>query len=203
MATKTVRVSDLTGNQIQEEQSSVRLIVEHPDYPEPIGLDVLPDEVLPHLSEENSRFIVVSLEDPDNPNPQRYVMSSDNFERLFATGDSTSVLQQVITSQQQERERQPRRGGRRQGDGRRGQRTEPRKRLDYASPEHAGLPHRGTVSEGEREYVRNNLEEVNRRRQEQGHRAIDPTDPQMAERYGLASKLIEDAEVVDETPPEQ
>src|SRR3954451_22226573 len=129
MARVTVRVSDLTGQQIQDEQSSVRLIVEHPDYPEPIGLDVLPDEVLPHLNEENSRFIVVSIENPDNPNPQRYVMSFDDFERLFETGESTSVLQQARTSQQQEREgQQPRRRGRRQADGRQRQRTEPRQR---------------------------------------------------------------------------
>src|SRR5215212_8317535 len=101
MARITVKVSDLTGRQIRDEESGARLIVEHPDYPEPVGLDVLPDEVLPHLNEENSRFVVVSLEDPDNPNPQRYVFSFDDFERLFQTGDSTSTLRSAFQTQQQ------------------------------------------------------------------------------------------------------
>jgi hypothetical protein len=56
---------------------------------------------------------------------------------------------------------------------------------NYSSPEYAGLPHRGRVTDAEREYVRNNLEEVNRRRVEAGHDPIDPTDPRQAERYGL------------------
>ena len=55
MATKTVRVSDLSGQQIPDDDQGARLIVEHPDYQEPIGLDVVPDEVQQHLSDENSR----------------------------------------------------------------------------------------------------------------------------------------------------
>jgi hypothetical protein len=187
MARITVRVSDLTGNQIQDERSSVRLFVEHPDFPEPVGLDVLPDEVLPHLSDENSRFVVVSLEDPENPNPQRYVLTFDDFERLFDTAESTSVLQDAFQAQQQEREqeeKQPRRRGRRQDGGGK------RQRVDYSSAEHAGEPHRGIISEEERIYVQTHLDEVNERLREQGLREIDPTDLTMIERYGF-------------TPPEE
>ena len=92
MARVTVKISDLSGNQIPDEQSGTRLMVEHSDYPEPIGLDVLAEEVQPHLSEENARFVVVSLEDPNNPEQTRHVMSLEDFNDLFQTGDSTSVL---------------------------------------------------------------------------------------------------------------
>lgn len=192
MALKTVRVSDLTGNQIPEEQAGARLIVEHPDYPEPVGLDVLLDEVSPHLNDENSRFVVVSLQDADNPNPQRYALSLADFESLFQTGDSTRVLQDAFQTQQQEREAATSRRGR----GRRAiasGTSGTQERVDYTSPDYAGEPHRGTVSEREKEYVRNNLGVVNRRLREQGQREIDPNDPHMAARYGFPPPVDSEA----------
>lgn len=185
MARVTVRVSDLTGKQIQDEQSSIRLIVEHPNYPEPVGLDVLPDEVLPYLTDDNSRFVVVSVEDPDNPNPQRYALSMAEFDQLFETGDSTRALEETYQSQQQEREAETsrRRGGSRRAVASGASGT--RQRTNWASAERAGEPHRGTISEAEKAYVREHLEEVNQRLRAQGIREIDPADPELAERYGL------------------
>jgi hypothetical protein len=184
MARVTVRISDLTGNQIPDEQSGARLIVEHPDFSEPIGLDVLTDEVQPHLSEQATRFVVLSMSDPESPNQQRYVMSIEDFEKLFQTDDSTSLLQEAFETQQQERESalsSRGRGKRAAASGTSGT----RERIDYSKPEHAGKPHRGTISEAEKEYVRNNLDEVNRRNLEQGHPEIDPNDSRMAARYGF------------------
>ena len=60
-------------------------------------------------------------------------------------------------------------------------------RINYASPEHAGNPHRGRVTEAEREYVRTHLGEVNARLQAQGLRTIDPADSKMQERYGVSA----------------
>src|SRR3712207_7701375 len=60
-------------------------------------------------------------------------------------------------------------------------------RRDFTSPEHAGEPHRGRITDAEKEYVRNNLAEVNRRLREKGMREIDPNDPEMAERYGVTA----------------
>lgn len=182
MARVTVRVSDISGNRIPDEQSGTRLIVEHPDFSEPIGLDVLADEVAPYLTDENSRFVVVSLEDPDNPEQKRYVMSVEEFDRLFQTGDSTSILQEAFETQQQKRESALSSRGRGKRAAASGS-TGTRERIDYASPEHAGKPHRGTISEAEKEYVRNNLEQVNRRNREQGFAEIDPNDPRTAARY--------------------
>jgi hypothetical protein len=188
MARVEIRVSDLTQEPIRDDEQAARLTVEHPDYPEPIGLDVLPDEVTPHLTDENSRFVVVSVEEPDNPTPTRHVLSLTEFNDLFDKGDANEALDQAY-SQQQEEQRSRRRGGRR-GSGKRHQ-LEPRQqkeriqkeRINYATTEHAGEPHRGTVSEAEAEIVRNNLDEVNDRLRRDGFREIDPTDPEIAARY--------------------
>src|SRR5215207_4261808 len=101
MARVEIRVSDLTRTPIQDDRQAARLIVEHPDFPEPVGLDVLADEVTPHLSEDRTRFVVLSLEDPDNPNPERHVLLLDEFENLFQQTDSTSALQQAYDQQQE------------------------------------------------------------------------------------------------------
>src|SRR5215210_611617 len=132
MATKTVRVSDLSGQEIPETEAT-RLIVEHPDYPEPIGLDVLPQEVEQYLSDENTRFVVLSLENPETPNPQRFVLPFSDFDTLFQSGGSQQVLADAYTTQQQEREEQTSRRGRR---GRRAVASgtqSRRKRIDYTA----------------------------------------------------------------------
>src|SRR3954454_11600361 len=134
MARVTVKVSDLTGNQIPDEQSGARLVVEHPDFPEPIGLDVLPDEVLPLLTDENSRFVIVSMSDPESPNPQRYVLSLADFNQLFQREDMYNVLQRVLESQQEEDATS------RRGRGRKAASETPRPRVDYSSAGHAGEP---------------------------------------------------------------
>ena len=97
--------------------------------------------------------------------------------RLFRGEDPSEILRNALREQ---------RRSRREGDGTEAApRPERRERVDYTSPEHAGEPHRGLISEAERAYVREHLEEVNARLREQGLREIDPTDPGMAERYGL------------------
>src|SRR5215208_7474463 len=193
MARIEMRVSDLSREPIQNEEQAARLIVEHPDYPEPVGLDVIPQEVTPYLDEDATRFVVLTLQTPDNPNPEkRYAMSLDDFNQLFQQGESQSALEDAYAHQQQEQKRQQKRrkGVSKRGSGRQrrdrretGQQT--RERVDYTSPEHAGEPHRGTISEDEKRYVRENLEEVNERLEREGHRTIDPNDPEMAARYSF------------------
>jgi hypothetical protein len=57
--------------------------------------------------------------------------------------------------------------------------------IDYSSPEHAGKPHRGRVTEAEATYVREHFDEVNKRLSAEGLRMLDPNDPKVKERYGL------------------
>lgn len=58
--------------------------------------------------------------------------------------------------------------------------------IDYATPEHAGRPHRGNISPKEAAYVREHLAEVNARLAQEGHRLIDPTNKEHKERYGFS-----------------
>jgi len=89
-------------------------------------------------------------------------------------GDSATVLQTANAQQQQEKQRTRGKGGRR---GRRQERGR-RQRIDWSSPERAGLDHPGRISETEKEYVRANLEEVNARRQQHEQQELDPDNPE-------------------------
>jgi hypothetical protein len=60
-----------------------------------------------------------------------------------------------------------------------------RAKVNYATLDHAGEPHRGRITEAEKELVRSHLDEINKRLRDGGQREIDPSDPTMKERYGL------------------
>jgi hypothetical protein len=113
--------------------------------------------------------------------PTRYVLPLDEFENMFRAGDSATVLQTAYAQQQQEKQRPRGKGSRR---GRRQERGR-RERIDWSSPERAGLDHPGRISETEKEYVRANLDEVNARRRQHEQRELDPDNPEDVERYGL------------------
>jgi hypothetical protein len=80
------------------------------------------------------------------------------------------------------------RSAQQRGDGQvialRGRRSR-RDRVDYTSIEYAGRPHRGRITDAEKQIVRDNLDEVNRRLRDAGLREINPDDQTMWERYGL------------------
>lgn len=56
-------------------------------------------------------------------------------------------------------------------------------RIDYTSPEWAGVIHRGRVTEAEAEWVRENLKAANANRKREGQPEIDPEDPAEIKRY--------------------
>ncbi len=66
----------------------------------------------------------------------------------------------------------------------RGRRAEEGK-IDYSSPEHAGTPHRGRVTEAEAAYVREHFDVVNKRLAAEGKPMLDPADEKTKKRYGL------------------
>jgi hypothetical protein len=182
VATKTVKVSDLTGEEIGAEEHLARIVVEeHPELPDPVTLEVLPDEVEALLPEEQNFVRVTYYPSVEGGGvPRALMFSVEEFNNLSPERDMEAILSDALAAQQ---EQEGRRRGRR---GRRGA-AERRERIDYSSPEYAGLPHRGRVPEAEKEYVRNNLEAVNDKRRAQGHDPIDPSDPRQAERYGLTA----------------
>jgi hypothetical protein len=181
MALKTVHTSDLSGRYVEDERQLGRLVVrEHPDFAAgelPVELEVLPDEV-EKLAEEESQFVSLDYRAPGEPGARRLIVRLEDFNELAENGGMEDVLRSAIGARQAERRRG--RGRPRTERGR-----ERRERIDYASPEHAGEPHRGRTTEAEKEYVRAHLDEVNERLAAQGLRPIDPSDPRMRQRYGL------------------
>jgi hypothetical protein len=108
------------------------------------------------------------------------------FNKLGSSDDMNAVLMRAIAEEHQARgarEPAPRRRGRRPSED--GQPAR-RGKTNYGSLDHAGEPHRGRITEAEKQIVRENLDDVNRRLSQQGMRTIDPSDPDMQKRYGLS-----------------
>ncbi len=181
MATKQIKVSDLSGDEIRNEQQLARLVVEeHPDLSDSVTLEVLPEEVQASIPEEQNYVRLTYYPSEESGGAAKtFLLSLEAFNNLAQRTDMATVLKNALREQQEQDGRRRGRRTTRRGTGQR------RQRRDFASPEHAGEPHRGRITDAEKEYVRNNLDEVNRRLRDKGMREIDPSDPEMAERYGL------------------
>jgi len=175
VAVKQIRVSDLSGRQADDDQMAKLVIREHPQYHGPIVLDVLPDEIgeLP----ESERYVSIEIIQPGDRSGQKALISLDSFNKLAA--DMNTIVMNAVASQASPTPAEPRRRPRRSATG--GQRG----KVNYASLEHAGEPHRGRITQAEKELVRDNLEQINRRLRQSTLREIDPADPTMRDRYGL------------------
>jgi hypothetical protein len=180
MAVKVVHVSDISGKEA-DEQSLGRLVVhEHPEYADlPVTLEVLPEEI--ESLQGASRFVTVEWIAPGARKGERLVVSLDEFNLLAGAGVMESAVQDALIAKHRDR---PRSGGGGAGGGSAAGRSG-RGKVNYATLEHAGEPHRGRITEAEKELVRKNLDQVNRRLREAGQREIDPSDQAMRDRYGL------------------
>ncbi len=177
MAVKVVHVSDLSGKQVEESQLARLVVLEHPDFAHgPVTLEVSPDEVAGLKAAE--QFVHLEYYPPGARRAERLMVSLEQFNALADAGDMHQILRQAIGAQQERRGR----GQAPSGDGRRGR---ARARINYATLEHAGEPHRGRITDAEKELVREHLEQINQRLRGQGLRQIDPNDPTMRQRYGL------------------
>jgi hypothetical protein len=182
MAVKVVHVSDISGKEA-DEQSLGRLVVhEHPEYADlPVTLEVLPDEI--ESLQGASRFVTVEWIAPGARKGERMVVSLDDFNLLAGPGAMESAVQDALIAKHRNRPRSGAAaagGGGGSAAGRSG-----RGKVNYATLEHAGEPHRGRITEAEKELVRKNLDQINRRLREAGQREIDPGDQAMRDRYGL------------------
>ena len=180
MAVKVVHVSDISGKEA-DEQSLGRLVVhEHPEYADlPVTLEVLPEEI--ESLQGASRFVTVEWIAPGARKGERLVVSLDDFNLLAGAGVMESAVQDALITKHRSRPRAAgSSGGAFSGSGRSG-----RGKVNYATLEHAGEPHRGRITEAEKELVRKNLDQINRRLRDAGLREIDPGDQAMRDRYGL------------------
>jgi len=181
MAVKTIHVSDISGKEA-DEQTLGRLVVhEHPEYSDlPVTLEALPEEV-EQLQATNARFVTVEWIRPGARKGDRITVAIEDFNLLAGPGVMDNAVQDALISKHRNRSRS--------GDGARttsaASTRAGRAKVNYATLEHAGEPHRGRITEAEKELVRTHLDEINQRLSERGLREIDPQDPTMKERYGL------------------
>jgi hypothetical protein len=172
MGQKTVRFSDLSGQLIMHDDALARIVVhEHPELGDgPVEIEALTDEA-EAMEEAALRVAVVDLYLRDDIEPRRIVLEADVFDKL-ATENPMSEL--LITARPARRSTRTPANGAARGD-----------RLDYATLEHAGKPHKGKTTDTEKQLVRDHLAEINERLARQGFRTISLTDPDHIERYGL------------------
>lgn len=180
MGQKTVQFSDLSGQLITEEDAPARIVVlEHPELADgPVEIDALADEARA-IEKAALQVAVVDLCFPGGEEPHRVVMDAEAFGKL-ATDTPMSEL--LITA------RPAKRAARSAavtaaGAG----------RVNYATLEHAGKPHKGKTTDAEQRLVRAHFDEINERLAAQGHRLISLSDPEHVERYGLAELAQERA----------
>ena len=174
MGQKTIRFSDLSEKLISDDGDLVRIVVrQHPELDgQAVEFEGHRDELAPIMG-ESLRVAEVELYFPGEEEPQRVLVDSALFDKL-ATARTMAEL--LIASAPAKRAPGARAAA-------------PRKeRPDYTALEHAGKPHRGAVTDAERQLVREHLAEVNQRLAADGMRTIDPADPDHAERYGLEAE---------------
>jgi len=149
-----------------------RIVVhEHPELGDgPVEIEALTEEA-EAMEQGALRVAVIDLYLSDDIEPRRIVMEADAFDKLA----TQSPMEELLTAARPARRstRSPASGSSR-GD-----------RLDYATREHAGKPHKGKITDTEKQLVRDHLDEINERLAAQGLRTISLTDPEHIERYGL------------------
>jgi hypothetical protein len=182
MAVKVVHVSDISGKEADEQSLGRLVVLDHPEYADlPVTLEVLPDEI--ESLQGASRFVTVEWIAPGARKGERLVVSLDDFNLLAGAGVMESAIQDALITKHRSRPRSGGGGGGAGGGSASGRSG--RGKVNYATLEHAGEPHRGRITEAEKELVRKNLDQVNRRLRDAGQREIDPGDQTMRDRYGL------------------
>ena len=173
MGQKTVRFSDLSGQLITRDDALARIVVqEHPELGDtPVEFEALTDEAMV-IEKAALRVAVVELHLPGEDAPRRVTMDAAAFDQLATDKPMTELL---ITA------RPARRPARSASAAATGRGT----RVNYATIEHAGEPHKGKTTDTEKQLVREHLAEINERLAAQGMRTISLTDPEHVERYGL------------------
>jgi hypothetical protein len=194
---KTVRFSDLSGQLITEEDTLARVVVlEHPELGDsPVEFEALADEALA-VDKAALRVAVVELHLPGEEEPRRVTLDLDKFD---AMATDTAMSELLITARPARRAARSAsatssRGSRASsGNGSVG-------KVNYATLEHAGEPHKGKITDTERQLVQQHFEEINDRLVSQGLRTISLADPDHVERYGLADLAREQLGEQDALP---
>ncbi|MER6398162.1 hypothetical protein ABT263_19215 [Kitasatospora sp. NPDC001603] len=173
MGQKIIRFSDLTGKHVENDGDLVRVVVrQHPDLEGgPVEIEALAEELAP-VEELALDLVTIELHFPDAEEPETVVLEAEAFNRLASAAPMADVL----------------RGAKRVARTVPSQAAVPtgaRERVNYASLEHAGRPHKGRTTDAEKQLVQQHLDEINARLVAEGTRTIDLSNAEHVARYGL------------------
>jgi hypothetical protein len=169
---KTVRFSDLSGQLILEDSAPARIVVcEHPELGDgPVEIEALCDEARA-IEQAGVEVAVVDLYYPGEEQPRRVAVEAEAFDRLATDKSMAELLAAAKPA------KRPARSA--------ASATPRESRVNYATLEHAGKPHKGKTTDAEKKLVREHLEEINERLAAEKLRPISLDDPEHVERYGL------------------
>jgi hypothetical protein len=178
---KTVRFSDLSGELITRDDTLARIVIhEHPELGDsPVEIEALADEAAV-IEKSALRVAVVEVYLPGEEEPRRVTMDAAAFDKLASDKPMSELL---LTARPAKPARRSRAAA---------APATPRS-ISYDTLEHAGEPHKGRITEAERELVRDHLDAINQRLAKQGIRTIDPKDPEHISRYGLTGLAVAQA----------
>ena len=192
MGQKTVQFSDLSGQLITDHDTLARVVVhDHPDLGDgPVEFEALIDEAKV-IEKAALRVAIVELHLPGADEPRRVVIDTDTFDGMATDSPMNELL--LTARPARASRRTPRAASVPAGSGSTGTGTGSSNsgsgsgsgRVNYATLEHAGEPHKGKVTETEKRLVRDHFEEINDRLVMQGLRTISVADPEHVDRYGL------------------
>jgi hypothetical protein len=193
---KTVRFSDLSGQLITEEDTLTRVVVlEHPDLGDsPVEFEALLDETRT-IEKSALRVAVLELHLPGEDEPRRVTVDLDGFD---AMATDTAMSELLITARPARKS--SRTASATSSRGSRASTGSSAGKVNYASLEHAGEPHKGKITDTEKQLVQEHLDEINDRLVSQGLRTISLADPEHVERYGLADLAREQLGEQDALP---
>jgi hypothetical protein len=191
MAQRIVRFSDLTNKVIEDDDAVVRIVVErHPALGNgPVEIEAAADEV-ESIRKGALSVVSLTLYQGDGSEPEAVTMEIEAFNELAGDMDMTDVIRRAEPAYPPRKQARPAPGPA----------TE---KLDYSTLEHAGKPHRGKVTEAEKQTVRDNLPAINERLKRAGIRTVDLDNAEHVARYGLdalASRAAPSVPPMNEPP---
>jgi hypothetical protein len=173
MAQRMVRFSDLTNKIIEDDDATVRIVVEqHPALENgPVEIEAARDEIEP-IRKAALTVISLKLFHGDGSEPEAVTMEIEAFNDLAGDLDMVDIIRRAEPAYPPRKQTRP-------------APAPTIEKLDYSTLEHAGKPHRGKTTEAEQETVRNNLAAINDRLKREGIRTIDLDNAEHVARYGL------------------
>lgn len=193
MAKKMMVISDLTGEPIKNDNDAVTIVLwDHPLLEEPVQLDANKSEVT-KLKGTGKDYAVVELLSDGGDKTERLVLELSEFEKLFKVevDEALQGAEKYSYGRPQAVMQETKRRGRPPG-AKTAAKTD---KVNYKSVEAAGRPHRGRLTDEEKQVVAHNFDQVNAHLKAAGIREIDLSNAEHVEKYDLY-KLAQERGVV-------